>query len=339
LNTLASIRALVIVMIFAAFVALTSVRCVAHSKTRPEALSGYLAVVKGVAASSDRGDLALISLSDNSLTTIAHSVAASDTPTYSLASNSVIATKYVDTSTEITSYSIGVASEQNLTEGRGPSVRGDKLAFCDLDGRLAVMDFNTRTTSVVAELRSFASCIPFAWSHDGRLAFIAHSPLGATAPAPVGLFIRDANGDLREMPVSEAEFGATAVSWSNDDSYIAVSADHRQIVVKASSTGATVFTLTGDRAQYAADAPELAVLQYSTSDTDAVVAIYDGSRQTRTRSLGRVRRLGFDWIAGGEALALTLDDSFGVWRLGDDALSKTQIDGKLFSNIRFVPQR
>jgi len=337
--TLTSPRGSAIVIFFAACVALTSTRCVAHSNTRPAVLSGYLIVVKGVAASSDRGDLVIVSLSDGSLATVAHSVATSDTPTYSPATNSVIATKYVGTSTEITSYDTGAASEKSLTEGRGPSVHGDKLAFCDLAGRLAVMDLTTMATSVVAELRALTSCIPFAWSHDGRLAFIARSPLGATAPAPVDLFIQDANGYLRDVPVSEAEFGATDVSWSDDDSYIAVSADHRQIVVKESTTGRTAFTLTGDRARYAADSHELAVLQYSTSDTDALLATYDGARRTRTLSLGRVRRPGFDWIAGGNAIALTLDDSFGVWRLDDDALSKTQLANELFSNVRFVPQR
>lgn len=322
---------------------IASVACGAPQSGTRQQLHGRLAVVRGPVAASDRGNLTVISLQDNSSKTVAASVSANDTPTYSSGAGTLLAVRYAPGPSayapglsEIMSYDLRAGTERKVMDGRRPSAYGDALAFCDQEGRLVVMDMRTRAISVVADLHRSSGCAPLAWSHDGRLAFVDFSPLGARPPAPTALFVRGRGGDIRELAIPEARFGAVTISWSSDDKYIAISADGRQIIVKDSATGVTSDILTGDWAAYAPSGSRLAVLQYRDLPETASITVYEGSIITGKRDLGYAGRLGMDWISS-DAIALALSDSFAIWRLRDNEFVRHPLSGTLFANIRWIP--
>lgn len=327
----------ILLLTLVALLGLAQTRCGTRSKARPDAVEGYVTVVKK-ATNASRGDLTLISIGDGSSRTLGTSVSDNDYPSYSSTTNSVFTARYLGDSPEIASYSIGDTAEQFAANGHRPTAQGDSLAFCDSQG-LVVMDLRTRVTSVVVA-GHYTGCVPLAWSPDGQLAFVETSPLDCRDPCATAVYIWDAIRPLREIPLSEAQFGASAVSWSSDGARIAISADHEQIVVKESSTGATAFILPGTLAKYAPDSSKLAVLKYNVSDT--MIGVYDGKNLMASRSLGPVGSPTFDWISGSDTLALTLNDSLATWGIHDGNLREVYATGSPLLHlykVRSVPAR
>lgn len=319
--------------------AATQVRCGgAAPATAP--VVGEVALVSGDLTASDRGDLVVIPLSGGAMNVLGSGVSANSPLAYSSADHAILGVSIAGQTPQISSYRLGERTWTKIIDGRKPLLSNtNRLAFCDPDGRLTVMDLITGAATVVASLWSFSSCTPMAWSQDGRLAFVERTPLGSPGgPGPIALFIRNPDGAMKELPVPEAlSLGISAVSWSADGERIALSAPKRQIVVKDANTGETVSSFRGDLARYAPDQDKLAVLHHANLESDASIEVYAGSSLESQRKFGKIRRLGFDWVAGGNAIVVAMDDSIGFWRLRPDNLVTRSVGKKVFANILWIP--
>ncbi|MDE3096977.1 MAG: hypothetical protein KGK07_13395, partial [Chloroflexota bacterium] len=248
----------------------------------------------------------------------------------------IVAVDYDEGAPRIASYQVGDQTITKVAAGHHPVVRNTSVAFCDASGRLDVMDLERGVASVVADIGT-NSCTPMAWSTDGRLAFIARTPTPMATPSSISLDIRGTDGNIKEIAVPEATLGVTALSWSADSTRIAMSVDHRQIIVKDAATGDTVYSFVGDLARYAPEKDELAILQYSTTDLDASISIYSGTSLKGRRDLGKIRRYGLDWIAGSDSVVVAMDTAVGVWQLRTGTFTSLAAGKKVFGNIRWIP--
>lgn len=299
--------------------------------------SGSIAVVTGSARSSDRGNLVLMGLPEKTSTVLGSGVSGNDALAYLPTRRAIVAVDYAGATPRIVSYDVGGRRITKLVSGRRPAVGKTSIAFCDGSGALDLIDFATSETSVVANIGT-NGCTPMAWSADGQLAFVLRAPIHTATSSPISLNILGTDRNIRQIPLPEATIGVGALSWSADSARIALSMDHRRIVVKDVATGETVSSYVGDRAQYAPDKSELAILEYSTTDTDASISIYSGSSLKGERGLGKIRRYGFDWIRGEDAVVIAMDTSVGVWQVGLDRFTSLPVDEKVFGNILWIPR-
>jgi len=199
----------------------------------------------------DRGSLTIVNVSNHRTRYLAEGVGASDMPPTSLPGEARLPVVMygVDAGAPpIGLVDTSAGSVSNAGVGHGPVLGpGDELAYCDVAGKLVVSNLTANgELTTVADLRSFTSCVPIAWSTDGELAFAARSPLGTRGPeSSLSIFTwrRGANG-LREFKLPANLKSANQLSWSKDASTLVLLSDESLTSVDVSS--GTISTTSWD---------------------------------------------------------------------------------------------
>ena len=312
------------VLTMTVIVGLLAIGC-ASSQSPRSAGRGSVAFVVSKLPQVDRGDLTVMDLASGKVQVVASNVGASELPSASPIGESRVPTVIYgrgDTSDPILLVDTASGKTDEIGFGHGPTLGpDDQLAYCDLDGRIVVARVGTKTSpTVVADIKTFTSCIPLAWSTGGELAFVADTPLGARgADGRPALFIWRRGAAIRELALPSSPggrvadvrgvgAGVLALIWAEDRSKIAVMTDEATVTVQASAGVAAVKHWGGQPAISPASQNVVAV--YSLGHG---IEVYEGDAMVATMAVDGPGAI-FSWSTDGDALAVSTGHRLALWK-------------------------